>query len=218
MRRYAFADEAGDFAFKKNDRASRFYIICTVAMDGCEAGDRLLRLRRELVWDGLPLSQTLHACEDKQQVRDRVFSALAQEDFTVQATILEKSKAQPQTRTSNAKFYKYGWYFHLSGTYWKLSGDATELLLTAASIAQKKQQVAFSAAVRDVAGQCYGARVQWKTFHPPSATDPCLQIADYCTWAIQRKWEKGDCRSYDLIKNKINHECESWKRGTTHYY
>jgi hypothetical protein len=30
----------------------------------------------------------------------------------------------------------------------------------------------------------------------PHMSDPCLQVADYCTWAIQRKWERGDERSH----------------------
>ena len=35
----------------------------------------------------------------------------------------------------------------------------------------------------------------------PAATDPCLQVADYLTWAIQRKYESEDTRSYDLIEH-----------------
>jgi len=25
------------------------------------------------------------------------------------------------------------------------------------------------------------------------------KVADYCAWAIQRKWERDDLRSYELI-------------------
>ena len=60
-------------------------------------------------------------------------------------------------------------------------------------------------------------RQQWRTAFWPCQTDPCLQAADYCTWAIQRKWEKGDRRSYDLIKDKISYEYELWARGKIHY-
>ncbi len=52
----------------------------------------------------------------------------------------------------------------------------------------------------------------------PSATDPCLQLTDYCTWAIQRKWEKGDSRSYDMIKNRITYEYDMFRKGTSYYY
>jgi hypothetical protein len=52
----------------------------------------------------------------------------------------------------------------------------------------------------------------------PAESDPCLQVADYCTWAIQRKWERGDTRSYDLIEDKIESEFDAWEIGANHYY
>jgi hypothetical protein len=59
---------------------------------------------------------------------------------------------------------------------------------------------------------------RWKTAFFPSMADPLLQVADYCTWAIQRKWESGKTRSYDLIKHRITHEVDMWERGTKLYY
>jgi len=45
-----------------------------------------------------------------------------------------------------------------------------------------------------------------------------LQIADYCTWAIQRKWERTDAKSYNIIKDRITYEYDLWGHGTKHYY
>lgn len=59
---------------------------------------------------------------------------------------------------------------------------------------------------------------KWKVDFRPSACDPCLQAVDYCAWAIQRKWEKSDTRSYDLIKDRIKYEYNLWGNGTKHYY
>jgi hypothetical protein len=36
----------------------------------------------------------------------------------------------------------------------------------------------------------------------PAESDPCLQIADYVTWAVQRKYQQQDERSYELIEDK----------------
>lgn len=58
----------------------------------------------------------------------------------------------------------------------------------------------------------------WKTDFCPANADPCLQVADYCAWAIQRKYEKGDDRSYVLIKDRISYEYELWAHGKKHYY
>jgi hypothetical protein len=52
----------------------------------------------------------------------------------------------------------------------------------------------------------------------PNSSDACLQVADYCLWAVFRKYELGDMRSYDLIKNKVRSEFDLFVTGTTHYY
>jgi len=218
MRKYVYADEAGCFAFTRNPRASRFYIICTVEIGDPNLGNQLLDLRRELIWADFPIADYFHAAEDKQTVRNEVFELIRKSDIKIGATILEKSKAQPHIKSSDARFYKHGWYFHLSGIAPKLNlSQEDEVLFTTASIGTKKGQIVFTDSVRDVLNQkIYHAT--WKTHFCPSMADPGLQIADYCTWAIQRKWERGDDRSYDLISHAINHEYETWQHGTTHYY
>ena len=45
-------------------------------------------------------------------------------------------------------------------------------------------------AVRDVVEQLVEAR-SYRTAFWPAQADPCLQAADYVTWAIQRKHEAG---------------------------
>jgi hypothetical protein len=111
-RRYVFANESGDFVFAKGKNESRYFIVCTIAMDGCDVGADLLALRRRLIWDGAPIKDFFHATSGKQIVRDAVFKRIADHKFTVQATIMEKSKAQPQVRSTNPRFYKTGWFFH----------------------------------------------------------------------------------------------------------
>lgn len=214
---FLFADEAGDFAFRRGPNISKYYVVCTVTMASCEVGTELLALRRRLAWKRAPLKDYFHATVDAQAVRSAVFDVLTGAEFNIQATIMEKSKAQPQTRISEARFYQYGWHYHFdnsAGRY--LSPDLT-LMITVASIGTKRKRIDFEDAVRDVVSQKIPRR-QWRTAFWPCQTDPCLQVADYCTWAIQRKWESGDSRSYDLIKNKINYEYELWQKGTVHYY
>lgn len=185
-RLYLFADEAGDFAFKRGPNISRYFIVCSVAVQSCDIGDRLLELRRALVWERRKLGDYFHATTDTQLVRDRVFALIAKEDFRIDATIMEKSKAEPQVTVSRDRFYKIGWHFHFKSIARRLIGPATELMVTAASIGTKRGQITFTEAVNDVVFQ-QTAGIHWRTAFWQAQTDPCLQIADYCTWAIQRK-------------------------------
>jgi Protein of unknown function (DUF3800) len=216
-RRFIFADEAGDFQFVRGANISRFFIVCTVIMDTCDVGRDLLALRRELAWKKAPLGDYFHATADKQEIRDAVFKLIRDCDFTVQATIMEKSKAQPQVRISHERFYQYGWLYHFRYGVARRVRPRDELLITAASVKTKKAQGVFTNAVNDVIQQ-HIDRSQWRTSFCPCACDPCLQVADYCTWAIQRKWERNDARSYNLIRDRISYEFDLWNHGKRHYY
>jgi hypothetical protein len=214
---FLFADEAGCFAFKRGQGASKYYIVCTIATIDCSIGHELLMLRRRLAWKGAPIRDYFHCSEDKQEVRDAVFDLISGLNFTVKATIMEKSKAQPQTRTTDERFYQYGWLYHLKHSHKKFLSPTDSLQVTAATIGTKAKRILFEDSVRDVCRQVV-RRESCKSAFWPSSTDPCLQIADYCTWAIQRKWERGDTRSYDLIDKKINYEFDLWSHGQTHHY
>lgn len=212
-KRYVFADESGNFDFTK--KGSKFFILVSVTMD-CAVGDRLLALRRNLAWGGIGLDVDLHASEAPQHVRDAVFAQIQNESLRVDSTILEKSKAYPAIRISDDRFYKTVWYRHMKHVTPYLIMPQDSMMVISASVGTKKKKAAFHAAVTDVMKQvgpkshrvaCWGA-----------GSDPCLQVADYCAWAIQRKWEQGDPRSYDLIKSKISTEFDLFAVGTKHYY
>lgn len=214
---YVFADEAGDFAFTRAPNVSRYFIVCTLTAQSCAASDEIHELRRQLAWEGHRLGQYFHASTDVQVVRDRMFALICKHDFNVQATIMEKSKAQAHTRTTNHRFYQHGWFYHFKFGMGRHILPHDEILITAASVATKKGQAVFTDAVNDVVRQTI-KRQQWRTSFWPCATDPMLQMTDYCTWAIQRRWERNDTRSYDLIKDRISYEYDLWAKGTTHHY
>lgn len=216
--RFFFADEAGCFAFSRKPNVSKHFILCTVSMIDCSVGDALIALRRKLAWSEEDLGEYFHACNDRQVVRDAVFAEILKHDFSVQATIMEKSKAQAQVRQSKARFYKYGWFYHFKHGASKLVGAETEALITTASLGTGKEKAAFKDAIADVMRQTLKAKA-YRTDFCPAAADPCLQVADYCAWAIQRKWEdKKDLRSYDLIKDRISYEYDLWAKGKDHHY
>ena len=100
--------------FTNGPGASRYFILASVAVTGHAAETALLELRRELAWAGEPLPAGFHATNDKQRVRDRVFAIIARHNFRVDATILEKRKANPSRRTPS-RLYGLAWHYHLSG-------------------------------------------------------------------------------------------------------
>lgn len=218
-RLFLFADEAGCFTFNRNPNVSKYYIICTVTLPSCATGDRLLALRRELAWDGVEMGDYFHASTDRQVIRDRVYDVIRTGNFNIQATIMEKCKAQPQVRQTEDRFYKYGWHYHFQYSSLKYMRTCDEIHLTIATIGTKKKRILFEDAVLDVISQKKTNKKIITNFWS-CASDPCLWVADYCTWAIQKKYETEgrETRPYNLIADKINYEYNLWAHGKIGYY
>ena len=217
MRKYVYADESGNFDFSNNPKASEYFILTTVLIEDYSISAELFELRRKLVWDGFNLRVGFHAAEDKQRVRDAVFDTLRQHHFRVDATILHKRKAQPQLLQSAMRFYKYAWFYHMKYVAPKVATKQDEMLVVAAALATKQKESVFGEAIWDVMAQVSPTSTLRSTIWP-AASDPCLQIADYCSWAIQRKWETGDDRPYQLIGKMVATEYDLFRQGTTCYY
>lgn len=214
--RYVFSDEAGNFDFSRQSGASRYFILGTVTANDCRVGDQLLQLRREMGWRGMHLDKVFHATEDPQAIRDEVFHTIRRGDLRVDATILEKSKAQAHLQ-SEAALYRMAWFLHFKHVAPLVAQPDDRLFVVASRLGTKKKRGGFHSAVDEVVQQvspCASHRVAFW----PADSDPCLQVADYCTWAIQRKWERGGQRSYELIEDKIETEFDAWAVGSTHYY
>jgi len=219
--RYVFGDEAGTPRFHPKD--SRYFILTTVTLPDC-SGDALLDLRRKLAWEGVDTHYAFHATEEQQLVRDRVFDVISGLNLSVDATIFEKRKVVPRNRTSEAYFYQFAWFYHLKYLCeYKLTHPDIRLLVVTATIGERKsRQQAFANAVRSVVAQVARVKEAQCAFWM-GRSDPCLWLADYCSWALQRKWEhpgqpQPDLRSYELIKAKVRSEFNIFASGTTLHY
>lgn len=216
-RRYVFADECGNFDFSTKPGASKYFVLTSITLDTCDIGHDLLDLRRDMAWRGRGLDHEFHATTDPQNVRDEVFALIGKHDFRIDSTILEKRKAQPSVRCTDDRFYQTAWYQHMKYVAPRIAGKDDELFIVGASVGTKKKRGIFHGAIDDVIKQV-SPTIAYKVACWDADSDPCLQIADYCAWALQRKWEMADRRSYDLIKSKIRTEFELFAHGNVCYY
>lgn len=213
---YVFGDEGGDLAFRRKVGVSRYFIIGTATAGDCSLGANLLELRRELAWRGTQL-EMFHASSDKQRVRDRVFDLIAGSNIRVDATILEKVKTQDHLRANPLQFYKEAWFLHFKYVAPRVCSPLDDLFVVASSLQIASKKTAVKHAVADVVSQVSPTAVFHTAFFS-AVSDPCLQIADYVTWAVQRKWESNDSRSYDLIRHLVRSSFEPFAVGKTIYY
>lgn len=181
---YIFGDEAGDFVFREpREGISRYFMIGTISVTDPSIGDRLLALRRDLAFEGMVLDQ-LHAAYDRQWVRDRVFAEIAATpDLRYDVTILDKRKTIEKYRSDPIHFYQLAWYLHLKWVAPAVATSKDDLFVAASSLLINKKRKAVQRAVESVVAQVAPTLSHGAGF-PASASDPCLQAADYITWAV----------------------------------
>jgi len=197
---------------------SKFFVLTTVLFrdHGALQAD-LQELRHDLAAEGYDLRRGFHASEDPQRIRDRVFDVLSRHDFCVDATVFEKAKANPSLRRDEVEFYGSAWFLHLRQVLPSRCLPAPEVLVVAAEINVSAKREAYLTSIRR-AMRRVSPETAYEAAFWPASSDLCVQAADYCSWAIFRKWERGDLRSYRLIAERIDREYDMFASGGTRYF
>jgi Protein of unknown function (DUF3800) len=209
--RYVFADEAGNFDFSRARGASRYFILTSVTVADCSVGDQLLALRRELGWRGLLLDRPPHATYDLPHVRSEILTLIAtqpSDDLRIDATILNKAKASPHLRSDTA-LYSEAWRLHFQYLARKVLHRRHRLFVAGASLGTKRRRRIFHQNLTNVIKTHSPTSIHVVAFWPADS-DPCIQIADYANWAIQRLWEQRDSSAHDQIAHLIRSEYDAW--------
>ena len=93
-----------------------------------------------------------------------------------------------------------------------------EVIVFTDRIPVKGKRNAVEKAVKTTLSNMLPETARYRLLHHDSKSNFQLQIADYCNWAIFRKWSRRDMRSYDLIKSAVRSEFDIFRTGTTFYY
>lgn len=214
-------DEAGDWNF--NPKGSRYYILTAAwTYEPRALADALTRLRFSLLRDGVNL-EAFHASPDKQTTRNAVVAALASvEGWSFHSVVIEKRKVNPTLREP-AKFYpKFAGIllrFILRGRAQK--GSTRALIYTdTLPINTNAKREGVLKAIHTTCAEEMGDGCTHYVFSHCHQSNKWIQIADYCCWAVQKKWNGNDVRTYDsLAARRATAELEvtSWGDGTTYY-
>lgn len=198
---YLFLDEGGNLDFTSS--GTKFFTLTSVTtIRPFNYVSQLDTLKHDLLESKIDLTH-FHATDDRQAVRNQFFNILQQQSFSIDSIIIEKSKVE---LNDILKFYFYA-LEHLFQIITK--NLATELnrevIVITDSLPIQKKRKAFEKSIKMALANM---PIKFHILHHPSKTNFGLQIADYCNWAIYRKWAGNDLRSYELIKDKIRTEIE----------
>jgi hypothetical protein len=211
---YIFLDEAGNLDFSKN--GTKYFVLGGITKERpFQAYKELTELKYDLVERGIGL-EYFHAAEDNQATRNQVFDIIEKNlrDVAVDAIIVEKSKVVAALRTEEQFIPKV-----LGTLLWEILknyplAELTEVIVFTDNLPVQRKRAAVEKGVKMTLAAMLPATVRYRVLHHASKSNLDLQIADYCTWAVYRKWNLADERAFSRIKSAVRREWDVLQTGT----
>ena len=196
---YIFFDEAGNLDFSPN--GSKYFVLGGITKERpFNAYKELTEFKYDQVERGTAL-EYFHASENAQAVRNGVFNILEKNlaGVTVDAIIVEKHKVAAPLRAEEQFIPKVlGTLLREILKNYPLA-EFTEVIVFTDSLPVQRKRGAVEKGVKMPLAAMLPATVRYRVLHHASKSKLDLQIADYCTWAIYRKWNGSDDRSFKRV-------------------
>jgi len=215
---YVFLDEAGDFNFSVT--GTKFFTFTTITKTRPFPWDTpLISLKYDLIEVGLDI-EYFHAAEDRQAVRDKVFTIIGNnlENLRIDSLVIEKRKTGTALQVLEKFYPRMIGYLLRYVLDPKNLKDFSEVIVITDSIPVSRKREAVEKAVKQTLSKMLPTGTKYRVLHHASKSCVGLQIADYCNWAIFRKLERQDLRSYELIRSGIRSEFDIFRPGMKYYY
>jgi len=216
---YVFIDVSGNYDFSPAGTMS-IVITSTVCSDINPGVLELYAVKHEVIDQGIDI-EYFHAAEDRQPVRDRIFNVISGlKNIRIDSIIVEKSKVDPSLRPLN-KLYPTMVEYLLQYPFDPRGIDVTRfdkvLIFMDRESARPREKEALTKAVKlSLARHSRG--VPYALSMHSSASHPYLQIVDYCSWAVYVKWERGELRPFNQIKNLVKSEFLTYQNKKAKWY
>lgn len=198
-------DESGNFVF--SPKGTPYYIFTAVwTYNPNPLADVLSRMRYRLIKEGhlrpgvIDDLSGFHACDDPTPRRDVfVQEILAHRDWNFASLVVEKNRVN-DTLYEPEKFYPKFLTMVLNFVLRGRVRPGTNLVLVYTDTLPMKKKEA-SAVNGTIKASCQRELkgVPFRILHHSSESNYWIQIADYCSWAMNRKWQFNDTSYYDKL-------------------
>jgi len=187
------------------------YTLLEKNLDPLKGNDRRLNI------------ESFHACKDNKYIREEIFNIISTFDekfVKAYSYILEKPKVNPDMRNQKDEFYIDNLTYAIKNLLDILEIDKNFIIITDRLPINKDEKQKIKALKEGVAQylDSKDLTIRYDIFHHCSASSVNLQIVDYISWAIFRKYEHGEDTSYKKIeKYLIKIDDMTKERDKNHY-
>lgn len=198
---YIFLDESGDLGFKLS--SSKWFILTIVFTDNHRQIEKTIKKVRAQLKKKHKRVAELHAYHSQESTRIKLLEYLAKEDLKILCIILNKKRVHTDLQNQKNYLYNYTANILLDRLYNKKIIDTDQPIDL--YLDQKETNKFLKKNFENYLRYNLTKKGQKKiTINiKPSHTEKCLQAVDFISWAIFRKYELGDKKYYNIIKEKI---------------
>lgn len=209
---YIFLDESGNFDFRRS--GSRYLVMTCVGM--CRpfpAWELLDDYKYRCIENGTDI-EYFHCYADSKHLRNAVFNAIAQhlDDMRISCVVIEKTRISPLMQEPKRLYQWMLGYLLRRVLAEEVNTEVKDVIVITDTIPVNEKRKAIVKSIQLAVARNQLPNMKYRILHHQSRTNYGLQIADYCCWAIFRKWERGDCAWYDRIKPAINGELNTFPK------
>ena len=215
---YLFLDESGNLDFSRS--GTSYFVLTSVSM---RRPFRLSELLEAYKYDCLEFGlnvEYFHCAQDNSHVRGRVFDLIAAnlEDLRIDSLVVEKCKTNPKLREDRHFYPEMLGYLLKFMLPKEIDAGAREVVIITDAIPLRKKRQAIEKAIQQALAEMVPDHVKYRILHHASQSHYGLQVADYCCWAVFRKWQRRELKYYSRIKPAIRSEFDIFKSGDMPYY
>ena len=100
----------------------------------------------------------------------------------------------------------------------ELASGADEVIVITDTIPVQKERRAVEKAIPQALAKMLPLDMRYRILHHASRSHYGLQVADYCCWAVFRKWQRGEVTHYERARPALRSEFDIFRAATKHYY
>ena len=206
---YIFLDEAGNLDFSAN--GTRYFVLTSISMRRpFPVYEALNDYKHDCLEYGLDM-EYFHCAADNNHVRKGVFDLIAahlggMRHMSIDSLVVEKRKTGPALR-EDMRFYPEMLGHLLKFVLPKeLDAGAEEVIVITDKLPVNRKRQAVEKGTRLALAEMLPQGMRYRILHHASRSHYGLLVADYCCWAVFRKWNRNKTHYYDLIKQAVRSE------------
>ena len=203
---YIFLDESGNFDFSSS--GTKYIVLTSVGMSHpFQISSRLDDYKYKCIENGTNV-EYFHCYNDRWDIRKTVFDLIAAhlDDMRIHCLVIEKAGTDPALRQTAALFKWMLGYLLRIALAEELDAGASEVIVITDSIPVNKKRKAVEKSIQLAVARNQLPKMKYRILHHQSRSHYGLQVADYCCWAVFRKWQRGESAWYDQIKPAVRKE------------